>query len=254
MVEETRSEFSRQAPFMAAAPAFNQQQMLDRMCVALGSGPTDRVLEVACGPGIVADVIAPLVSELVCTDATPAMIALARERLEKSGQANVTFQEALAEELPFGAAEFDAIVTRLAFHHFADIQAVLAEFRRVLRPHGRLIVADIISSPNREEADLHNALEQLRDPTHVHMFSKAELLTALQIGGFKSKTEESWKQARNFSEWAGIVAVPERTGPIRQVMQALCRAGLDAGIQLRESEGELQFNHQWLLVVAEPLQ
>lgn len=69
------------------------------------------------------------------------MIVLARERLAKSGQTNVTFREALAEELPFGAAEFDAIVTRLAFHHFANIQAVLVEFRRMLRPHGRLIVA-----------------------------------------------------------------------------------------------------------------
>lgn len=251
MIEQTRNEFSRQAANMAAAPAFSEEQTLGRIRRALGPAPVGRVLEVACGPGIVAEAIAPLVSTLVCIDATPEMLALAESRLQKSGQTNVTFQEALAEALPFAAGEFDAIVTRLSFHHFPDLPAVLTECRRVLRPHGRLVVADIVSSANREASALHNALEQLRDPTHVRMFSPSELLAALQAAGFRLTSEERWEQPRSFSEWARIVAVPGRTEPIREVMRALCRAGLQAGIQLREAEDDILFTHQWLLIVAE---
>jgi len=250
MAEQTQEEFGRQAALMASAPAFQDAQTLRRISLALGQAPVGRVLEIACGPGIVAEAIAPLVSELVCLDATPAMLALAKARLEKSGQSNVTFCEAFAEALPFGTAEFDVIVTRLSFHHFADIQAVLAECRRVLRPQGKLVVVDILSSSDRAESTLHNALEQLRDPTHVHMFSRPEFLAALRSGGFEPGTEEAWDQVRNFSEWARIVSVPGRTEPLREVMAALSRAGLQAGIQLHEAEGEIRFTHSWILVTA----
>ena len=253
MVEKMQDEFARQAANMAASPAFKEEQTLRRISAALGPAPIGRVLEVACGPGIVAEAIAPLVSELVCIDATPEMLTLAKSRLEKSGQSNVTFQQAFAEALPFGAAEFDVIVTRLSFHHFKNIQAVLAELRRVLRPQGRLVTADVISSANREESTLHNALEQLRDPTHVHMLSHPEFMAALRSSGFEATFEESWEQQRNFSEWAKIVSVPGRTDPIREVMRTLSRSGLHAGIQLHEANGDIQFTHTWLLAVAQPI-
>ena len=253
MVEIMQEEFGRQAANMAAAPAFKEEQTLRRISAALGPAPVGRVLEVACGPGIVAEAIAPLVSELVCIDATPEMLVLAESRLEKSGQSNVTFHEAFAESLPFEAAEFDVIVTRLSFHHFNDIKAVLSEFRRVLRPQGRLVTADVISSSNKEESALHNALEQLRDPTHVHMFSRQEFLKALRFSGFEPIVEESWKQQRNFSEWARIISMPGRTDPIREVMSALSRSKLHAGIQLHEADGDIQFTHSWLLVAAESI-
>ncbi len=253
MVEKIQEEFGRQAANMAAAPAFKEEQTLRHISAALGPAPVGRVLEVACGPGIVAEAIAPLVSELVCIDATPEMLALAEFRLEKSEHSNLTFYEALAEALPFEAAEFDVIVTRLSFHHFEDIRTVLSEFRRVLRPQGRLVTADVISSSNREESALHNALEQLRDPTHVHMFSHQEFLTVLRRGGFEPIVEESWEQQRNFSEWARIISVPGRTDPIREVMSALSRSKLHAGIQLHEANGDIQFTHSWLLVAAESI-
>ncbi len=253
MVEKMQKEFGRQAANMATAPAFQEEQTLRQISTALGPAPVGRVLEVACGPGIVAEAISPLVSELVCIDATPEMLALAEARLEKSGLSNVTFQQAFAEALPFGDAEFDAIVTRLSFHHFNDVQAVLGECRRVLRPHGRLITADVTSSANREESTLHNALEQLRDPTHVHMLSRQECLAELCNAGFEPEFEESWDQQRSFSEWARIVSVPGRTEPLQEVMRVLSRSGLHAGIQLHEAGGDLQFTHTWLLVTAKSM-
>jgi ubiquinone/menaquinone biosynthesis C-methylase UbiE len=253
MSDQILKEFGRQAAVMATAPAFNEERTLSLITDAMGPPPVDRVLEVACGPGIVAQAIAPFATELHCIDATPEMILLAKERLARAGKGHVTFHEAFAEDLPFGDDAFDVVVTRLSFHHFADLQKVLAEFHRVLRPQGRLVVADIISSKDPEESHLHNALEQLRDPTHVAMLSRQAFHIALRQGGFKSLFEHTWEQQRSFSEWAKIISMPGRTEPLREVMRSLSRAGIRAGVNLHEDGDELLFTHTWLLVAAEAL-
>jgi ubiquinone/menaquinone biosynthesis C-methylase UbiE len=249
MSNDIRAEFGRQAATMAAAPAYAEAETLRRIVGALGSG-AGRVLDVACGPGIVMEAIAPLTSEVVGIDATPEMLVLAEQRLRKGGISNTALRQGLAESLPFGLAEFDAIVTRLSFHHFPNLPLVLSELRRVLRPSGRLVVADMISSDDPDESALHNALERLRDPTHVRMLARGELLGALRAGRFAPVSEETWEQRRSFAEWARIIAAPERMEPLREVMRALAQAGLRAGIGLHEAEGELRFTHTWLLVTA----
>jgi ubiquinone/menaquinone biosynthesis C-methylase UbiE len=248
--ERVRSEFTRQAGPMAAAAAFRSPEILQRLSAALGAPPVGRVLDLACGPGIVAEAIAPLATELFGIDTTPAMVSAAERRLGAAGFAHARFQVARAEALPFGPAEFDAVITRLSFHHFPDLPAVLSEIRRVLRPGGRLVVADVLSSPDAGESALHNALERLRDPTHVRMLSESELVGALASAGFVPVAHERWTQEREFSDWARIVSDPARTEPLRQVMRVLAQAGFHAGVGLREEGDELRFTHAWLLVVA----
>ncbi len=235
---------------MASAPAFQAEPVLRRFQQVVGHSPHDRVLDVACGPGIVAEALAPQVREVSGIDATPEMIRLARERFEKAGFSNYRFEVAAAERLPFEDGSFDQIVTRLSFHHLQDVPAVLTEIRRVLRPGGRLTVADIVSADGADQSALHNALEQLRDPTHLHFFSQAELGSLILSAGFSVVHQEAWEQPRSFDEWAAIVADPLRTGPLEHVMRALARAGQDCGTSLREESGRLVFTHSWLMVVA----
>lgn len=248
--EATVAEFTRQADAMRKAPAFSAVDVLGRMRRAVGAPPVGRVLDVACGPGIVAEAIAPLATQLVGIDATQRMVELAATRAREAKLENATFRVATAEELPFADASFDVVVTRLSLHHFADVGAVLAQIHRVLRSGGRLVVADVLASPIAEEAALHNALERLRDPTHVRMLDAAELRDRIACAGFEPIEEEGWVQPRRFEEWAQIVADPARTEPVRTVMRALARAGLRAGIGLEESDDEVRFDHTWRLVVA----
>lgn len=251
MDKRVREEFGRQAAAMSEATFFNDDQALQRIIAAMSLTGEERALEVACGPGIVAQAVAPLVSELVCIDATPEMLSLAKQRLTRSGAANVNFMEAMAEDLPFQPGEFDLLVTRLSFHHFPDIQTVLAECQRVLRPQGRLVVADIVTSENADKSRLHNALEQLRDPSHVRMLALPELLACLRRGGFEPLHTESWQQQRTFTEWARIASSAARTAPLYEVMRTLCEAGLDADLSLRATDDDLMFHHTWSLIVAE---
>jgi ubiquinone/menaquinone biosynthesis C-methylase UbiE len=251
MEDQTQKEFTRQAKQMAAAAAFQARPVLEWLVGAAGSSASDRVLDLACGPGIVAEAMAPHVRQLVGIDVTPEMTRLARERLEKAHLTNGRFGVASAEALPFEGKEFDQIITRLSFHHFPDVRAVLSEIRRVLRPRGRLIIADVVSSEESEESTLHNSLEQLRDPTHVRMITPGELRQFVRLAGFILLRDERWQQPRTFTEWAEIIANPARTEPLRNVMRALARAGQGAGISLREESGELLFTHSWMLLLAE---
>ncbi len=250
MHKRIQSEFSRQARQMDSAPAFRSRDVVERLADALGSSASGIVLDLACGPGIVAKAIAPRVREVVGIDLTAEMIMLANERFKKAGIDNGSFSVAAAENLPFERACFDQVVTRLSFHHFPDIARVLAELRRVMRTGGRLIVADVVSSEVEEEARLHNALERLRDPTHVRMLSSTELVKLIERAGFSVEDTETWAQQRAFTEWAAIIADERRTGPLEHVMRVLARAGNTAGIGLREEDGELRFTHTWALVVA----
>lgn len=246
-----QKEFSRQAEPMAAAAAFSASDVLGRITLAVGTHPVPRLLDLACGPGIVTEAVAPLAQEIIGVDVTPKMIEMAEARVRKANFAHAKFQLAPAEQLPFADGHFNTIVTRLSFHHFVDLPLVLKELHRVLAPHGRLVVADIVSSADSAESKLHNALEILRDPTHIRMFPHAELLNHLRHSGFSIISETAWQQPRNFTEWASIVADPTRTAPLHEVMRALAQAGQSAGIGLREVNGEVLFDHQWVLIVAQ---
>jgi ubiquinone/menaquinone biosynthesis C-methylase UbiE len=248
--EQVQKEFTRQANGMTNAPAFRSRTVLERMAALVAAGPGRRVLDLACGPGIVAEAVAPYASELVGVDLTPAMVRLAEQRFTDSGLTNGRFLVAPAEQLPFTDDSFAVVVTRLSLHHFSDVQQVLAEVRRVMAAQGTLIVADVISAEDPGAADLHNALEQLRDPSHVRMLSRTGLRSELENAGFTVQSEESWGQERSFGEWAQIVADPSRTAPLLQVMKTLARSGQQAGINLREVSNEVHFTHTWLLVKA----
>jgi ubiquinone/menaquinone biosynthesis C-methylase UbiE len=247
---QVQAEFSRQAEPMTAAQAFRDSRPIQEIVQALGRPPLGRVLDLACGPGIVSEALAPLAAELVVSDLTPKMVELTRQRLAQAGFTAVPGAIATAERLPLPADAFDVVVTRLSIHHFARPAVVLGEIWRVLRPGGRLVVVDIVSTDQTETSVLHNALERLRDPTHVRMWSRDELLDMLAAAGFCVQHQVSWGQERRFGEWARIVDDAARMEPLREVMAALAHAGIDPGIGLHESEGEVGFVHTWFLALA----
>jgi SAM-dependent methyltransferase len=143
------------------------------------------------------------------------------------------------------------VVLRLALHHFEHVDAGLAEIRRLLRPGGRVVVLDILTVPDPETAALHNAIEILRDPSHVRFVPLAALGDSLRAAGLTVVREESWAAERSFREWARIINEPTRMAALEVVMRRLARAGVGAGIDLREHDGELRFDYRFGLLVAE---
>jgi SAM-dependent methyltransferase len=159
-------------------------------------------------------------------------------------------KEGSATALPFADATFDAVVTRLSFHHFAEPNVALKEMLRVLRRGGILTVADVVSSEEPDKSELQNAIEVLRDPSHVRMLPAFELIALIAQSGVAIERLEAWDKAREFEEWLGIVSNPERVAPLRTVVRALATAGEDAGMGLRLEGGVVHFFHRWQLVAA----
>ena len=115
------------------------QEWTERVIDAASIRPGNRVLDVACGTGVLARTAAERVGVdgvVIGLDVNPGMLAVA----ERKGPA-ITWRQGRAESLPFADAEFDAVVSQFALMFFDDRVAALEEMRRVVRPNGRVAVA-----------------------------------------------------------------------------------------------------------------
>ena len=98
----------------------------------LDAKPGEQVLDLGCGDGQLTARIAAGGIEIRGVDASPAMVAAARQR-------GITAEEAQAESLPFPDATFDAVFSNAVLHWVHGQDAMMAEVHRVLKPGGRFV-------------------------------------------------------------------------------------------------------------------
>ncbi len=180
---KTVDQFTAQAAGFAAAPALNQVAAMRMLLNGAQLRATDSVLDVACGPGIVAAAFAREAARVTGIDLTPAMIELARQRCDEEELENVGFELGDVEDLPYPDGAFSVVVCRYALHHMPDPRRVLAEMTRVCAPGGRVAIADIVVGSDIAVATRFNDLERVRDPSHVRAMTEAELLELMRAAG-----------------------------------------------------------------------
>ena len=177
-------QFTRQAVPFAEMPAHSNDEA-NRLLIEMAKvGPEDDVLDVACGPGLVACPLAEVARHVTGIDITPAMIEQAQAKQQATGLTNLTWVVGDAVPLPFPDAAFSVVVTRYSFHHFLDPKAVLTEMVRVCKPGGRVAVIDVFTS-SPEQAEAYNRVEKLRDPSHVRALSLDELTGLFHATGLR---------------------------------------------------------------------
>jgi ubiquinone/menaquinone biosynthesis C-methylase UbiE len=168
-------QFSLQAiPFTQIA-AHSHGAALRLYCQLTGISAADHVLDVACGPGLVACEFATIARHVTGIDVTPAMIEQARKLQTERGLTNLTWQIGEATPLPFGDASFSLVFTRFSFHHFINPSEVLHEMMRVCVPGGRVAVVDVALPPDK--VDAYNRIERWRDPSHTRALTISEFVT-----------------------------------------------------------------------------
>jgi len=168
-------QFTRQATVFSTAPAITDEDALRMIVEAARPTPDDRLLDVACGPGLVVCAFAPHVQEATGIDVTPAMLERARKLAAEKGLTNTAWRQGDVYSLPYEDAGFTIVTTRFSFHHFLDPAAVLREMVRVCAPGGRVLVVDDYASEDSAKAAAFNQLEKLRDPSHSRCLTLTEL-------------------------------------------------------------------------------
>jgi ubiquinone/menaquinone biosynthesis C-methylase UbiE len=168
-------QFTRQATPFSTANTITDANALRMIVTAGAPKPTDTVLDVACGGGIIVCAFAPEVKHATGIDMTPAMLDRARQLASEKGITNVSWDQGDVGALPYADGTFDIVVTRFSMHHFLDPIAVLREMKRVCAPGGRVVVVDMYASDDRAKALEWNRLEKLRDPSHVRCLTLPEL-------------------------------------------------------------------------------
>ncbi len=107
----------------------------------------DTVLDIGCGAGVDSLVAAQMVGpsgQVIGIDLTAAMLERARANLARLGWPQVSFKEGDAEALPFPDSEFDVVISNGVFNLATNKAKALEEAHRVLKPGGRLMLADMI--------------------------------------------------------------------------------------------------------------
>lgn len=167
--------------------------------------PGSAVLDVACGTGVL---LGALRSErepgrLVGVDLSIAMLEVARRRLGPG----VDLAEASAEGLPFGDRTFDLVVSTNAFHYFRRPLAALGEMRRVLRPGGRLVLADWCD--DYLACRVCDLVLRALDPSHFRTYGTKRCRRMLEAAALRVARLERYKITWL---WGLMTAVAERRG------------------------------------------
>jgi SAM-dependent methyltransferase len=166
----------------------------------IGVAPGERLLDLASGRGDSA-MLAARERGCVVTgvDYGEAAVTEARRTARAAGLAErVVFRVGDAEALPFEDALFDAALCECSLCTFPDKPSALAELHRVLRPGGRLAIADVVADRHRLPASLHGPLATIACVGDA--LSRAALLRLLTTGGFhvlatRSCTQEAAEMA-----------------------------------------------------------
>ncbi len=222
MRPDVREQFGRVAELYATSQVHAHGRDLDIIVRLAGPQSGDLVLDVSTGAGHTALALAAHVRRVVAADITPEMLAVARRLAAVRSSTNVELCQADVRALPFMAGSFDLVTCRTAAHHYPRLDEALREFARVLRPGGRLVVSDTVA-PDDEVADRFiNAVEALRDPTHVRDWSLAEWRAAFAGAGLRLETTEQLDLELDFESWVERSATPPE---LREVLALMLTRG-----------------------------
>lgn len=105
----------------------------------------ESVLDVGCGAGVdtmIAAIMVGPTGQVVGVDMSSEMLERARDNLSRADLCNVSFQKLSAEDLPFPDQSFDVVISSGVFNLIPDKLTALTEVFRVMKPGGRLMMAD----------------------------------------------------------------------------------------------------------------
>jgi SAM-dependent methyltransferase len=206
------------------------------------------VLDLGCGAGHASFSVAPHAASVTAYDLTAQMLAVVQREALARGIKNISTVQGMAEVLPFPDAHFDFVISRYSAHHWRDVPAALLEVRRVLKSDGQALMIDTAGGET-PLLDTHlQAVELLRDPSHIRDYSTREWLALFREAGFTASLRQQWPVALEFSSWTER----QRTAPDRvAAIHAVWNAAPDEVRSFFDVQPDGSFTLQKILIAAE---
>lgn len=201
----------------------------------------DVVVDVGCGVGVMSFALAPAVSSIAAVDDRPEVIEEAQRLTTEVGAGNVEFSAVNLYALPFTNDSFTLAVCRNAIHRFREPVAALKEMARVLTPAGRLVVYDMVVTPDVDR--YLNELARLADSTHRRHCLREEHLELFEKAGLKVEVERRDRRTVDLAYWLEAAAVDsDRSDLIRRRLQELSLK-VQTAIDLAVSDRLVSFSY-----------
>lgn len=182
---------------------------LDRIAARARETAPARALDLGAGGGHVGYAMAPFAQAVIAADLSATMLETVRAEAARRGIANIETVATPAEALPFDSASFDMLACRFSTHHWRDAMAGLAEARRVLKRGAPALFVDVVA-PGSAMADTHlQAVELLRDASHVRDYSAAQWARMLELAGFGIEAVVPSRLRMDFADWTGRMDTSE---------------------------------------------
>ncbi|MFI5315771.1 MAG: class I SAM-dependent methyltransferase [Myxococcota bacterium] len=214
-------QFGAAAASYAVSPVHAGGPTLDAVVERAALKGHERVLDVGCGAGHTALALAHGASEVIALDLTEEMLATAAGLARDRGLTNVWFKRGRAEALPFADGSFDVVTSRLCAHHYADARAATREAARVLRRGGQYLLVDSFASEDPVQDTYLNAIEVLRDPSHVRNYRLSEWRAMFEAAGLAVEIGPRWPVRLGFDGWIARIGTP---APLAAGLRALIDA------------------------------
>ncbi|MEW9584175.1 class I SAM-dependent methyltransferase [Paraburkholderia sp. DGU8] len=207
--DQVADAFGSTAAAYLTSPTHATGADLRMLAESVAATPDATVLDLGCGAGHGSFAVAPHAKEVLAYDIAAPMLATVDGAARERGLANIRTQQGAAETLPFADHSFDWVISRMSAHHWHDVPLALAQVRRVLKPGGNVLFVDIAGS-DHPLLDTHiQAVELLRDGSHIRDYRADEWVALFAAAGFKASIRERWRIDIEFSSWIARMRTPE---------------------------------------------
>ena len=215
------AQFGPQARTYVESAVHSQGADLDAIGALAQKLRPELALDLGAGGGHVSYALASHARRVIATDLSSEMLAAVVETARAKGLGNIETAEAPAERLPFEDETFDFLASRFSSHHWQDFDAGLREARRTLKRGGQAVFVDAYA-PGQALLDTHlQAIELLRDHSHVRDYTCAQWLDALARAGFALEACRTWRLRMDFPVWIARMRTPqEQVKAIRALQNA----------------------------------
>jgi SAM-dependent methyltransferase len=206
---------------------------------------SDRVLDAACGAGILGRVLAPRVRAVFGLDLCRQMIERGRT-LRHSTPSGPIFTVGTVTQLPYREGSFDLVMCSYAFANLSDPLETLTEFARVIKPRGRIAITEILAPEDPDRRAYLNRIEGLRGGLPARILGMDDFLVLFRRARLRLISVSHYRRRRTAREWLRQSPAAADQKHARRLWRTLddSVSGDLAGLHPRRENGDIVFYHK----------